>query len=555
MVEGILRKTATIVVLALGTLLVFSSQISLAQHNPSLKMTVEKIETQPVNLGSWRIEYVDEEYWVGHCTSLALDKYNRPHISYWDLTNRYLKYAKWTGSFWDVEYVEWTGTSTRTSIALDDNGHAHISFAAKYPHTVLRYAEWTGVDWSIETVDPSKGIGGESSVALDSIGNPHIAYVGNSSLKYAKWTGSEWSIETVDSSGNVGSYPSIAINSKDLPRISYHDRMNDDLKYAKWTGSEWLNETVDAAHNVGQWTSLALDDDGFPHISYYDEGNEDLKYAKWTGSEWLNETVDAYGRMGWFTSIALDASNNPHISYLGKTDHRHLKYAEWTESGWSIEIVDSRWSFGLWTSIEIDSNDLPHISYFDDHDGSVMYATKAKPGPPPCSAYLNIDPDTLNLKSRGRWITAYLTTENCGAQDIDPSSLLLNDEVKPAWWDIQNNTTLMVKFDRAAVQAILHVSDSVDIKITGQWKRGGSFEAHDAIRVIDPVHSQRIFQSFPPRLSRLHIDERAAICSIVSGIRLARGDVKPIAMSGAGFEPATSRFPRSAQVRTLWFSL
>jgi hypothetical protein len=537
MVEGMPKSTATIVVIALGMLLVISSQVSVGQHNPSLKMVLEEIDAQPVNLGTWRIEDVDEEYWVGHDTSLALDKYNRPHISYWDLTNRYLKYAKWTGSFWDVEYVNWTGISARTSIALDENGHAHISFAAKYPHTVLRYAEWTGVDWSIETVDPTEGFGGESSVALDSSGNPHIAYVGNSSLKYAKWTGSEWSIETVDSSGNVGWFPSIVINSKDLPRISYHDRMYDDLKYAKWTGSEWLKETVDATQEVGEWTSLALGDDDFPHISYYDVSNEDLKYAKWTGSEWLKEVVDAYGRMGWFSSIALDASNNPHISYQGKIDHRHLKYAEWTGSEWSIETVDSRFSQGLWTSIEIDTNDLPHISYFDDWNGNLMYATKAEPGPvpPPCSVGLNIDPDTLNLKSMGRWITAYMTTKNCRAQDIDPSSLLLNDEVEPAWWSVQNNTTLMVKFDRAAVQAILHVSDSVDIKITGQWKHGGDFEAHDTIRVIDPVHSQRILQSFLPRVSKSHSNEWPSIYSPVLRVSLARDDEKPITLSGAGF--------------------
>jgi hypothetical protein len=44
----------------------------------------------------------------------------------------------------------------------------------------------------------------------------------------------------------------------------------------------------------------------------------------------------------------------------------------------------------------------------------------------------------------------------------------------------------MVKFDRAAVQAILPVSDTVDIKVTGQWKDGQVFEVHDIIRVINP---------------------------------------------------------------------
>jgi outer membrane protein assembly factor BamB len=106
-------------------------------------------------------------------------------------------------------------------------------------------------------------------------------------------------------------------------------------------------------------------------------------------------------------------------------------------------------------------------------------------GSPPRSITLNVDPDTLNLNSRGRWITAYITTENAMAEDIDPSSLVLNDIIPPAWWNVQNEMTLMVKFDRAAVQAILPVSNVVDIKVTGQWKDAETFEGHDIIRVID----------------------------------------------------------------------
>jgi parallel beta-helix repeat protein len=101
------------------------------------------------------------------------------------------------------------------------------------------------------------------------------------------------------------------------------------------------------------------------------------------------------------------------------------------------------------------------------------------------SVTLDIDPDTLNVRSRGRWITAYLITEDAMAENIVASSLVLNDLIRPMWWNLQNETTLMVKFDRAAVQAIVPVSDMVDIKVIGQWKNGESFELHDIIRVID----------------------------------------------------------------------
>lgn len=101
------------------------------------------------------------------------------------------------------------------------------------------------------------------------------------------------------------------------------------------------------------------------------------------------------------------------------------------------------------------------------------------------SVLFRLTPRTLNLKSRGNWVTARLTPVNASVADINASSLLLDDTVPPAWWNVENRTP-MVKFDRAALEAILHVGDSVDVKVTGSWTDGGTFEAHDTIRVIDP---------------------------------------------------------------------
>lgn len=51
--------------------------------------------------------------------SLALDSNDCPHISYCDATSGDLKYARWTGSGWEIEVVDSEGDVGKyTSIAV-----------------------------------------------------------------------------------------------------------------------------------------------------------------------------------------------------------------------------------------------------------------------------------------------------------------------------------------------------------------------------------------------------------------------------------------------------
>ncbi|MFQ6061360.1 MAG: hypothetical protein ACE5KV_08760, partial [Thermoplasmata archaeon] len=118
--------------------------------------------------------------------------------------------------------------------------------------------------------------------------------------------------------------------------------------------------------------------------------------------------------------------------------------------------------------------------------GSCAVMRIGKPQPPEIRRLsLDIDPDTLNLKSRGRWITAYLSTENGSVHDVNVSSVLLHDTLPPERWDYQDDV-LMLKFNRQGLIAILEVGDSVEIRLSGKWKDGTDFEAYDYIRVISP---------------------------------------------------------------------
>lgn len=227
-------------------------------------------------------------------TSLALEPTYpyTPHISYYypsggdnHLDHAYLSGTAWCSGTWVTEKVE-DGQAAWSSLALEATYPyiTHISYQ-DVANSSLKHAWLSGTDWLNETVDNTGDVGWNTSLALDSEGNPHISYVDNTSdtLKYAWLSGSTWDSETVDSLGEEIGWAtratSLELDQTDAPYISYYDASNNDLKLAYFNGAAWFIQTVDSEGDVGQYSSLALDRDGCPHISYYDATNGDLKYA------------------------------------------------------------------------------------------------------------------------------------------------------------------------------------------------------------------------------------------------------------------------------------
>jgi MYXO-CTERM domain-containing protein len=281
---------------------------------------------------------------------------------------------------WLIETIDKSSlVAGTTSVALDSSGHPHVAYL-DVTNDDLRYAWFDGASWTLETVDRD-GLGWHASLALDAQDRPHIVHYdfSNSDLKYATRTADGWQTETIDSEGFVGRKPSIEIDDGGRIHVSYHDTGLDDLKYAVRDGA-WSIETIDSVDWVGDHTSLALDSSGSPHISYFFFKNREetefgsLRYAHRVGSDWVIESVDEDGVVGHFTSIALDANGAPHISYRDDTN-KTLKYAHLTQDGWQSETVDADGDLGDYnTSIAIDSAGHPHISYHDVVAGSLRYA-------------------------------------------------------------------------------------------------------------------------------------------------------------------------------------
>jgi hypothetical protein len=106
-------------------------------------------------------------------------------------------------------------------------------------------------------------------------------------------------------------------------------------------------------------------------------------------------------------------------------------------------------------------------------------------------ATVDIRPETLNLKSNGKWITVHITLpEGYNVGNIKPGTVKICN-IAAAWSEVQNNV-FMAKFDRALVQATLTGMPDYDesgklkiltVGVAGELLNGQEFEGKDAVKV------------------------------------------------------------------------
>lgn len=111
------------------------------------------------------------------------------------------------------------------------------------------------------------------------------------------------------------------------------------------------------------------------------------------------------------------------------------------------------------------------------------------------SATVDIDPDTLSLKSKSKWVSAYIELpEGYDVVDINVGTVMLEGaipaEAHPTGVGDEDDDgipDLMVKFDR---QAIVNYLDGtigdVTLTVSGKLEDGAAFEGSDTITVKNP---------------------------------------------------------------------
>ena len=346
---------------------------------------------------SWDVQIVDEDasgIGYGFCP-IVVDSDDNSHIAY--SGHPYARYASWNGSGWTIQQL--ASTAFAHDLALDADDNPHITLGNSY-------ATWNGTGWDIQTFTSDGGV--FSSLALDSSGNPHVAYITGDKLKYASQNGSNWTIQNVTEDNNLPNLDtdmrlSLALDSNDTPYIMYYilssyvdssigGARSVNVKLAVWKNSRWNIETVLESSNLGEFGNMVLDSNGYPHFlatqrRYLSAETPTLLstilYVSWDGRDWNIQTVASDVNLANIGFLALSPHGYPSIVYIGGG----VKYARWTGTAWesySVDTPDTIRDASGPCYLALDSNGTPHISsrvflsgqmLYPGYTSTILYAT------------------------------------------------------------------------------------------------------------------------------------------------------------------------------------
>jgi hypothetical protein len=187
----------------------------------------------------------------------------------------------------------------------------------------------------------------------------------------------------------------------------------------------------------------------------------------------------------------------------GMLDILFFNGTEWESFEWELNLYNSsdEWQTASFVVPPFLRGETVQIMFAvlvsNPETNSTVYLRNisSTPMPVPEPAIIKINPDTLNIKSKGKYITCYIeipdvySVENI---DIEKVLLIVNGssiaaELTPTEIeDYNNNGTrdLMVKFDRQSVQDACTVGNT-EMTLNFQTYDGTDFEGNDVVLIID----------------------------------------------------------------------
>jgi hypothetical protein len=292
---------------------------------------------------------------------------------------------------------------------------------------------------------------------------------------------------TADPQGNViiTAWSEKDLTNKNITTVKYDENGNE-LWVATYNGPQNDDDTA-MAMCTDIWGNIYVT--GFSYVNSTNRGDyTTIAYSPLGDELWEAQYNGPESGRDYAVAIACDLSGNVFVTGCSKGIGTEYDYATviYDSNGNELwvgryngpaDYIDWAADIGLDSSGNIYVTGRSYTTTFDSDIATIKYSYTI----PPPQVNVDIDPDTLNLKSKGRWITCYI--EMPDVSQIDISTIMLEDVIPAEWGDIQGDT-LMVKFDRSEVEDML-VPGTYNLKVTGELLDGTGFEGFsDEVRVI-----------------------------------------------------------------------
>lgn len=337
---------------------------------------------------TWQTELVETGAWLGTYPSLQIET-TAPYTAHISYAGDGLKYATNIDGVWQTEHIVPDLNIIGTSLAIEPGfpPNNHIAYY-DFTNGQVKYATDAGNSWTIKTIDSEGPVAGSGiTIALEPTFpyTKHVAYVGDTDIRYAtSVSGNSWQTEIIEMGGSQWfdslNSPSLALDSQGEPHIAYHGAIfNGDLTYTYRDAGVWHSEILTTTFNSFTPVSLALDDMDIPHIAFAEPSPPyRLHYGYQvtqtiTGTVWAFETVTDY--FGQALSLALDSEGNPYISYSEFNDtDLYLAYKNGGE--WHTETVDTEYDIRR-SSLSLDPQNNPIVAYASGTDLKFAWQTNS----------------------------------------------------------------------------------------------------------------------------------------------------------------------------------
>jgi len=347
------------------------------------------------------------------------------------------------------------------------------------------------------------------SICTDTNGYPWITYGFSDALGFNITKNSKTDGTWVDDAGfplkvhSIYSYAKVVPLTAGKVAMVYHYGWK--LRSRCWNGTALTTEKAISTDTVGVDSFSVVAQGDNLHIVFLRDITNKIVYYNYTyATDSLSkEQVLSGGSYSSdsYPTICYDVTNARFFCVWTKTSTDNVYYTTASSTGkWDANET-------LWftdTDISGFTGDQCSLFYSDYGQGMIAFLYPTASGYElnvyfyPRERALDIDPEILNLRSKGKWITGYIELpEGYDVADINVSTILLNDtfpaESTPtAIGDYDNDgvSDLTVKFNRTAVSEFIF-SEGIKygiatLTITGKLNNGTVFGGSDIIRVRMP---------------------------------------------------------------------